>query len=319
MESWSGIVSSDVEVSTFTLRLLILLFVITVEHFVSIRASYHPGSLLKFLAIKLASKSKHRLPKQQKISGMLSTIMLLSFSLLITYAILTFATYPWFFEAIFLLLALNSTAIIKSTKGIYNSLNKDKKSLAREQLHFLCVRDTKLLSTMGVVKGTIEGAIQRFSIHYFSPIIIYLIGGVYCLVFYSLVTSLALYWNPKQKKFRYFGRPVNKIKDFITLPLHCLLTVLISVLFGFKYLSMKRNSWHRFGSGALLTTTANAMHRELGGTVMYNDIKVRRPKLSSNPAPITKDLKDLSRLLTRLRQSIVLIVSITTLFALLLS
>lgn len=318
MEHWPNLLSNDVELSTLTGRLLILLFVISLEHILLINASYHPGSLWKFIAIKLARKSKLRPPKQQQISGMLGTITLLTFSLIITYAILSFATSPWFFEAIFLLLVIKSTPLIKNCKTIYIQLNKGKKSLAREQLSDVCIRDTQSLSTMGVIKSCIEGTIQQFSLHYFIPIIVYLVGGAYFLVFYGLTISLAQYWNPKTKYYRFFGKAVNAIKDIITLPFHCLLAVLIAVLFGFKHLSLKRNSWHRFGTGALLATTARAMNRELGGAVIYDDIKKRRPKIGTTIKPTLNDLKDLSRLIKRLRQSIVLLIAMFTLTTLLL-
>lgn len=318
MELWDNLLSSDIEISELTIRLLVLTFVLSLEHFLTISASYHPGSLWKFIAIKLANKSKRRTPKQQYISGVISTVILLSFALLITYAILSFATYPWFFELIFLLLVVNSTSLLKNCHVIYVSLHKGKKSLAREQLNNVCIRDTQTLSIMGIIKGSIEGSVQQFSLHYFAPIFIYLAGGIYALLFYGLTISLAQYWSPKQKNYRSFGRFPNAIKDIITVPFNILLAILIAILFGFKHLSMKRNSWHRFGAGVLLTTTANAMHRELGGAVMYGGIKIRRPKLGTDVTPELSDIKDLSRLIKRLRQSIMLIVSFSTLFLVLL-
>ena len=89
-------------------------------------------------------------------------------------------------------------------------------------------------------------------------------------------------------------------------------------MFGFKHLSLKRNSWHRFGTGALLVTTARAMNRELGGAVIYDAIKKRRPKIGTTIKPTLNDLKDLSRLIKRLRQSIVLLIAMLTLTTLLL-
>jgi len=319
MESWSNLLSSDIQISELTIRLLVLTFVLSLEHFLTITPSYHPGSLWKFIAIKLANKSKHRQSQQQYISGIISTIILLSFALLITYAIISFATYPWFFEIIFLLLAVNSTPLLKICNNIYFSLYKGKKSLAREQLNTVCIRDTQTLSVMGIVKGTIEGTIQQFSLRYFTPIFIYLVGGVYALTFYGLIVSLAQYWSPKQKNYRSFGRFSNGIKDVMTIPFNVLLAVLVAILFGFKHLSVKLNSWHRFGTGVLLATTAFAMHRELGGAVMYDGIKIRRPKLGSNTAPVINDIKDLSRLIKRLRQSIMVITSFSTLFIVILS
>jgi len=315
MEQWSNLFTDTNEFSDVTIRLLVLLLVLLIESKVSISASYHPGSLWRFLAINIAKKTARNSPKQQHLSGVLSSVILLSIVLGIVYAILTFALYPWFFEAIFLLFALNSTLLLKQCKNIYRSLKNDKKSLAREQLNHICVRDTHSLSTMGIVKGSIEGTVQHFSLSYFTPIAIYLIAGPYLFTFYALINALSQYWNPKKQQYRFFGRFVSAIAGTIALPFHCLLSLLIAMSFGFKHLSIKRNTWHKFGPGALLTTTANAMNRELGGAVMYDGIKIRRATLGTSHHPDVDDLKHLTRLVKRLRQSILIIITISTLFA----
>lgn len=313
MEQWSNLLTNGNELSLLTIRLLVVLFVIILERNISISASYHPGSLWQFLAIKLANKTVKRAPKQQYLSGIISSVILLSITLIIVYSILSFALYPWFFEAIFLLLALNANTLLKNCHHIYRSLSLGKKNLAREQLNKICIRDTHSLSIMGVVKGNMEGAIQHFSLSYFTPIMIYIIGGPYLLTFYALTNALAQYWNPKKQQYRFFGRFVSRVIGVISLPFHCLLAFLIAAIYGLQHLSIKRNAWHKFGSGVLLATTANAMNRELGGAVMYDGIKIRRATLGSIHPPQISDLKDLIRLIKRLRQSILAIIIISTL------
>jgi len=317
MEQWSGLLTSTNELSTLTIRLLVVLFVLVLERNVSISASYHPGSLWQFLAVKLAKKTRKRTSKQQYLSGIISSVILLTTALIVVYSILSFALYPWFFEAIFLLLALNSNALLRNCQKVYRSLSVGKKNLAREQLSKVCIRDTHSLSIMGIVKGNIEGAIQHFSLSYFTPMMVYIIAGPYFLAFYALTNALARYLSPKKQQYRFFGRFVSYVAGVVSLPFHCLLAVLIALVYGFKHLSIKQNSWHRFGTGALLTTTANAMNRELGGAVMYDGIKIRRVTLGAQHHPQISDLKDLIRLIKRLRQSILIIISISTLFVVL--
>lgn len=314
MESLSQITLSDT-----TIRLLVVLFVILIEQKFAIDASYHPGTLWRFIAQKLSLKTAKGNSKQQRLSGAISTILLVMIGMFIALSIITFATYSWFFDIIFLLLALHSFCIIKSCKSIYFSLKNNRKNLAREQLNQLCIRDTAQLSSMGIVKGTIEGSIQQFSLNYFIPLFLYLLFGSVALVMYALFNSLARYWNPKQQKFKFFGRFANYLIGTISLPFHVLLAVLISILFGFKHLSIKRNSWHRFGTGALLTTTASVMNRELGGAVMYNGIKIRRPKLGPRHFPNETDIKHIIRLLIKARQSILILVFISFLFTLIIT
>jgi adenosylcobinamide-phosphate synthase len=317
MEQLSDLLTNTNEFSTLTVRLFVVLFVVVLERNISISASYHPGSLWQFLAVKLAKKTKKRASKQQYISGIISSIILLTTALIVVYSILSFALYPWFFEAIFLLLALNSNALLRNCQNVYRSLSLGKKNLAREQLNKVCIRDTHSLSVMGIVKSNIEGAIQQFSLYYFTPMMVYIIAGPYFLAFYALTNALAHYWNPKKQQYRFFGRLVSSIIGVVSLPFHCLLALLIAIIYGFKHLSIKRNSWHRFGTGTLLTTTANAMNRELGGAVMYDGIKIRRVTLGTEHHPQISDLKDLIRLIKRLQQSVLVIITLSTLFSVL--
>lgn len=319
MDFLSQLSASNVELSDLTLRLLVVLIVVLIERRFAIDASYHPGTLWRFIALKLAKKTAKNSPKQQRLSGAISTVMLLFIGIVIVYTILVFAIYPWFFDAIFLLLAINSYSILRHCKSVYQSLKHNKKNLAKEQLTSLCVRDTQSLSTMGIVKATIEGAVQQFSLNYLIPITLYLLTGSIGLIIYGLLNALGRYWNPKQKAWRHFGKFPQYLMGLISLPFHCLQALLIAFLFGFKHLSIKRNSWHRFGTGALLATTANAMNRELGGAVMYDGIKIRRRKLGTRYHPDIADLPHLYRLLMKLRQSILIVVFITFLFSTLLS
>jgi len=65
MEQWSNLFTDTNEFPDVTIRLLVLLFVLLVESKVSISASYHPGSLWRFLAINIAKKTARNSPKQQ--------------------------------------------------------------------------------------------------------------------------------------------------------------------------------------------------------------------------------------------------------------
>lgn len=308
--------ANDIALSELSVRLLIVLSVMLIEQKFAVDASYHPGTLWRHMALIFSKKTGKGSKSQQRLAGVIASLIMLFMGLSITIAILYFATYTWFFEFIFLLLAINSKSLLTHCRRIYHSLRHDKKNLAREQLNQICIRDTHALSSMGIVKGTIEGAVQKFSLHYVTPILIYLLFGPIALVGYSLVYSLSQYWNPKQQKFREFGLLPSQLMAVISLVFHCLSAFLIGLLFGIKHLSLKRNSWHRYGAGALLTTTANAMNRELGGAVMYDKLKIRRPKLGTDIHPENSDLVDLVRLIKKLRQTLLLLIVLLTVFSL---
>jgi len=288
--------------SAMSIRLMVLLVVILVERYISLSPVYHPANVLRYIALQLATKVNRRSPKQQRASGIISAIILASLVMAIAVAILSFARYPWFFEAIILLLALNSRGLLQQSNKIANSLTKGHKTLAREQLNTICLRDSTTLSSMGIIKATIEGVVQRVSQSYFNILWCYALFGIYGAIVTALINALAHYWNPKKAAYRQFGRAISALAGWLNHPVQLLLALNIAIVFGFKHLSGAK-VWHRKGSGVLLNTTANAMRRELGGAVMYDGIKIRRPKLGTSQLPVVDDLAHLNRLVLQLANS----------------
>lgn len=305
--------------SDLSLRLVILLIVILVERYFYLPQSYHPGTLLRYFAQSLATKVNKRSRHQQAIAGIISTVITLSLIVGACAAILLFAMLPWCFEALFLWLMLDSSRLIKATGSIKHSLAHNKKSLAREQLNLLCIRDTAKLSPMGIIKAAIEGLIQRVTKNYFNIIIYYMVLGFYAALIVAIINSLAHYWNPKRQSFRYFGQFCSNLAGVLNLPVQLLVTLIIGLLYGIKHLTLSRNSWHRYGSGALLATTANVLKRELGGAIMYDAIKIRRVKVGTSIPPQLDDIKHVAYIVNQLRLSFVAIITLSLLTSLTLS
>jgi len=285
-----------------------------IERYVSISDAYHPATLFRFIAQQLAIKVNKRGPKQQAISGMLSGVILFSLTIALVVIIINVATFGWFFEALFLLVAFRLRVLIIQCNKIQQSLVKQHKTLAREQLTLLCIRDTNALSTMGIVKAAIESLIQRSTQSYFNIIIYYAVFGIYIALSVAVINALANYWNPKKQTFRHFGRLFSDLAKTINVPIQYLITLLTALLFSTKHLSLKRNQWHNAAMGALLTTTANTLKRQLGGAVMYDNVKIRRPKLGPDQLPATDDLSYIVTVVEKLRHSIfvILLLSVTT-------
>jgi len=298
-------------ISDFSLRLIILLVVIVIERYFSINDAYHPATLFRYIAQRLALKVNKRGATQQAISGIISGLILMSLVMGVVVVILSVAIYPWFFDALFLLVALRFSSLLTSCNKVKTSLLKQRKSLAREQLGELCIRDTATLSTMGIVKAAIESVIQRPSLSYFNIIIYYALFGIYIALTVALINALASYWNPKKQAFRHFGRLFSDLVRTINLPIQYLMAINVALLFGLRHLSLKPNGWHNPAMGALLTTTANTLKRQLGGAVIYDSVKIRRAKLGPNNLPDIEDLKHIVSILTKLQLSIATVLTFT--------
>ncbi|NRA60219.1 MAG: cobalamin biosynthesis protein [Psychrobium sp.] len=315
--------SQQLILSDFSLRLLTLLIVLIIERYVSLPASYHPATLFRYLAMQLAKKVNQRTAPQQIGAGALAMTLLLTLSLGACATLLYFASSAWFFEGVILFFALSSRQLISQCGLIITSLTRQHKVLAREQLALLCVRDHQTLSTMGIVKACIEGLLQRLAQTYFNVIFAYILLGIYGLVMSVCISSLAQCWNPKKIKYRHFGKLTSSLSALINLPNHLLLCLNIALLYGFKHLNKQTftdaKQWHRFGNGLLLSTTANALQRQLGGAVIYDQIKIKRPSLGYSQTPNLDDLVHVKRMCLQLRHSYLAFVVITLLSSLIIS
>lgn len=302
-----------------TIRLIILLVVIIIERHVSLNDAYHPATLYRYIAQKLALKVNKRGKKQQLISGALGGLILFSLPLALVTLVLSIAIFPWFFEALFLLLAISCRQLITTCEQLQVSLVNQRKSLAREQLTTLCVRDTDTLSTMGITKAAIESLTQRPLQSYFNIIIYYALFGIYVAVSVAIINALAKYWNPKQQAYRHFGRVFSTMASLINQPIGYLMALGVGIVFGIKYLSFNSHGWHNRGAGILLATTGKTLKRELGGAVLYDGVKIRRPKLGGNHPPEVTDLAHIVVIVRKLQLTVLTLISFSLLTSLILS
>ncbi|MDP2560966.1 cobalamin biosynthesis protein [Psychrobium sp. 1_MG-2023] len=301
-----NITPEQLQLTDLSIRLIILLGVMLLERFITLSASVHPATLFRYIAENLAAKVNRRNPVHQKLSGGISTLLLVSINLSIAGSILYFARYPWFFEALFLFLILSSRPLLSAAKKIEQSLDQQHKVLAREQLTTLCIRDCNNLSTMGIVKASIEGLSQRLVQSYFSLILIYAVVGIYPTLICATIGALARYWNPKKTLYRHFGKVSTALATIIHLPALLLTSLHLALLYGFSNLKQglsQAKLWHRYGNGLLLATLAFALKRQLGGAVCYDKIKIKRDKLGNNTPPQLADINHAIRACKQLRNS----------------
>jgi len=297
--------------SDFSVRALQLLTVLLLDKFITLPSSYHPALLFKYLAGQLTHKVNRRSVSHQKMAGTILLILLVALVLGVTWALMSFAVASWFYEIILLWLMISSRPLFNKTSAIERSLARGHKLLAREQLQNICLRDTSSLSNVGIVKATIEALPQRLAIAYFNPIVIYACVGIYPTIAAVTVTALAQHWNPKLSNFRHFGRAASYLSQLICLPCHSLMSLNIVLLFGTVNAlnqSVKlAKQWHRFGNGLLLSTTALVLNCQLGGAVIYQNIKIRRPTLGCSEQPNINNIANIIRICQQLANSWLLI------------
>lgn len=262
----------------------ILLAVIVIERILPWSDKYHPLSLFRFVAIRMASKvnpSQQRTPYQRQIAGALAAIVLILPITAITAVLIYLAEFPLFFNGIVLLIALQFRPIILSFRRITTCLETNKKALARNVLAVLVLRETTALSPLGIAKAAIESLLLRFN-HQFSTVIFcYLIAGSTAALTYRLVFELTQIWNTKLIRFRYFGLPLKR--------LHNLINYLPSLITSFSFAIAERlttalAALKKLPKGCslhikTLAIMAGALQIQLSGPVYYQGQKRRLLKV----------------------------------------
>lgn len=244
---------------------------------------FHPLSFARLLATRMADKvhpSTQRSELQQKISGSLAIFMLLLPLAIILVVFTSMAEFPLFFDALLLLVALQYQALIRRSQKVAKALSQQKKVLARQTLAPMVLRDTALLSPIGMAKANIESLLLRFGQQYCCVIFyFFLFGGVGALC-YRLIYEFSHCWNIKLKRFTYFGYPAAKIM-YIMQWLPARLGGIIFLLA--QNITDGLKAWRSLGKNRgthlwLLGVQGGALGIELSGPAYYEGQKKRFAK-----------------------------------------
>ncbi|WP_158972216.1 cobalamin biosynthesis protein [Paraglaciecola sp. L3A3] len=273
----------EVLTSQFWLSYWTLLIIVVVEKNLSWPEKYHPLSLYKLFAIRMAKKvlpSADYSTQQQKISGALAAMVLLLPLIVIIAIFIYLSEYPMFFQGFLLLIALRFQYVLNISTKIANYLSADKKILARHTLQPIILRETDKLSPMGLAKANCETIVLRFSYQYCAVIFWFLLtGGVGAIIYRALYESSQC-WNIKLKRFKHFGLIVNKLLRLLQWTPNFLVglsLIIVSANFAsLKVLKTKRSYFEqRF---YLLNIAGTVLNIELGGPAFYENKKTRTEK-----------------------------------------
>jgi adenosylcobinamide-phosphate synthase len=258
----------------------ILLAVIVIERLLPWSDKYHPLSLFRFLAIKMASKVNPTLQRtayQRQIAGALAAIVLILPISAITAVLIYLAEFPQFFNGIVLLIALQFRPVIRCFRRIISCLKSNKKALARNVLSTIVLRETNALSPIGIAKAAIESLLLRLNHQFCAVILCYLVAGSTAALTYRLVFELTQIWNTKLTRSRYFGLPIRRFHNFIVYFPSLITAFCFSIaerffaaLVAFKKLP-KRCSLHL----KILAIMGGALQIQLSGPVYYQGQKRR--------------------------------------------
>jgi adenosylcobinamide-phosphate synthase len=296
-------------------NVLVLIIVLMLERIVPLTANYNPLSFFKALTLaisaKVHSKKRSHSVGQQKIAGAMAIPTLLLPFLFLAYMMTLVVEFPLVFDGLLLWMCLCWTAIRKDALGIAKALKKEQKSLAKAKLSPWVLRSTAKLSPMGLCKSTIEMVVLRSSKEYFAVMFYFLTLGSFFMLFCRLMMILNQCWNPKAVHFRHFGQLAQWLCYLLEWLPNRLVAFAIMLLNDFNQsfrLMRAARRWGNDNSLHLLAATASGLKVSLGGPVIYENLKIRRPVIGN------KQSNDPS--LTSVRQAVALVEKVLTVWLL---
>jgi len=278
----------------------ILCAVVLFERFWQLPTRADPLAFVRLLGSRMAdrvcpntaSTAKSQPKKTQFwISGSLAAFMIITPSLIILVIFREFVYYPELFDAIILYLCIGFSSHIQRFQHIRRALLAGKKKLAKDLLSPIVLRETAMLSDVGVSKAAIETLLLRFHYQALVCFFLFIVFGPFTLLTYRLCYELHLVWNTKIYAYCEFGKPMEKLVMFfqwLPIRLNSLLSIILNRGFKvFYYLKTKKLStrWNESHGSILLRANHFALDINLSGAVFYNATKVRRAKYIGRGEP----------------------------------
>lgn len=274
------------------LNWLLFSLVLVAERLLPLPRHLHPLHGFRALARGMAAKvhpSLQRSRSQQRISGLLATLLLTLPWLTIAALLYWLSQLNWLFAALLLFFSLCSNAPARDYQRIRHAHQRQQKQLARERLQPLVARQTHTLSAVGIAKVAIEWYSRTLTIGWLGVLLWFVIAGPIAALAYRLLVELAASWPVTRRHWRDFGAFSNALAQLASWPAYTLQWLLFAVrsLLGGKVLpwSFATQPWITATDGRLWRGVAMRLQCRLGGPVILDGHKRQRPRFQFGAEP----------------------------------
>jgi adenosylcobinamide-phosphate synthase len=261
---------------------LILCAVVCFERIWPLPTRVDPMSFVRFLGERMASRVKPKTSapnSQHAISGTLAAFMIIAPNLVILIIFREFVYYPALFDACILYICLQFSSHLQRSQQIRKAQILEKKSLSKSLLAPMVLRETDMLSEVGVTKATVEGLLLRF--HYQSIVtwFWFILLGPFTALTYRVCYELHHSWNTKLPQYEYFGKAVATFVFILQwLPIRLSAFISIFIARGVRIVTYIRQ--HRIArsisetQGAIVLRACHyALDINLSGPLFYRNTK----------------------------------------------
>lgn len=172
---------------------------------------------------------------------------------------------------------------------VYRSLHEGFKDKAKEVLRPMVLRETHMLSSMGIAKATSESAILRIFSGWFAVMIWYFMMGIEGAVFMQTVNVLSRAFNYKLKGNYQFGKTIFRVQQIMLfIPALVLMLCLICSKNPWRHFVYAQNGFKTYPaavSGMVLGAVGGALNITLGGPRYYQGNIMRLPTVGGTQNP----------------------------------
>ena len=246
------------------------------------------------LAKDLSDKVNHSYDtqKQQTLSGILTLSLLGLTSLVLLIAIKQLVWVSWFFEFLLLWMALGWKSITQITLQVEEALIDENKAQARILLSNILNRETLTLSSIGITKAGCETLLFGYARNLIGVLFWYGIAGGIGARLYTQLVQLTRIWSPRLQKYAFFGLSASALFTVLDFAPSRLFALLIA--FGHRFKAASKAMYEqaftekRKGGDWLLASCGMKYQVALGGPVIYDNLKIHRPRLGDliTPSPL---------------------------------
>ncbi len=293
--------------------LWVMLGAVALERWLPLAVWYHPNTFLSLLFTR--AKQRVYRPSQsnsyQHFAGTLLAILLFLICISLMLGVKLFAYYPEVFDFAVLYLLLEATPLERRAKRIQALITRNNKAAAKQLLAPFVRRDADVLSSMGLVKASIETLILRQARLYYAVLFWFAIGGIATALAYVLCQRIRLAFQTQSPPNTAFNHMINRVCSlFEAPPLWLFLT--LGLLAGhakltFKLIKLYARHGYHFLSCALLAQFSALLQVQLGGPAKYQGVRFAKTRISTFRAPEAHHIHASIQLLGRMGMLFILI------------
>lgn len=238
---------------------------------------------------------------QRYFSGLFLSILIFTFFLLLCFIVGQIANYDGIISIIILVFLLRLKESQDFSLIMYRNLRDNNKEKCKAILQKHVLRDTSILSTMGIAKATCDNNIITLFSSWYAIMVWYLIGNIPMALIMALSICLIRSFNTKLTLYKIFGQAIMRIEQaLLLLPCFIISFFLCIGLHPIKTLQAGfygAQNYGAFCTGFILGAIGQKLNLSIAGPRFYNGQKENYARLGGFFSPTAKSILKSFRLM----------------------